>query len=70
MYNQDSIIYIHTDELEPLQIQSDLFEGRKRIAEIQQQHLKKPEVSIAILGYNRLEKTKRCVESLKAYERN
>ena len=64
MYNQDSIIYIHTDEVEPLQIQSDLFEGRKRIAEIQQQHLKKPEVSIAILGYNRLEKTKRCVESV------
>lgn len=59
-------IEINTDQIEQPAVGSDLFSNRAAMAEMQQRS-GTSEVSIIIQGYNRLEKTRRCVESVLAY---
>lgn len=59
------IIEINTDRMIQPKIQSNLFTNRALFAEMQRG--KVPEVSIIVVGYNRVDKTKRCVESILEY---
>lgn len=59
-------IEINTDQMVKPAVGSDLFSNRAAVAEMQQR-TNPAEVSIVIQAYNRLEKTKRCVESVLAY---
>lgn len=59
-------IEINTDQMEKPEVGSNLFSNRAAIAEMQQ-HSNAAEVSIIVQAYNRLDKTKRCVESVLAY---
>lgn len=56
----DEITVINTDHMQPPEVGADLYTNRTAIAKQQQA----AEVTIMILGYNRLEKTKRCIASL------
>ena len=58
----DNIIEINTDKMSPPEVGNDLFENRNTIAKMRPEG--KPEVTIIIQAYNRLDKTKRCVESV------
>ena len=58
------IIKIDTDQMEQPKIDGDLFTNRALLVETQQNTA---EVSIIVVGYNRLEKTRRCVESILEY---
>lgn len=60
------LIEINTDQMEQPAVGSDLFSNRAAVAEMQQR-TNAVEVSILIQAYNRLEKTKRCVESVLTY---
>lgn len=62
----EQFIEINTDQMESPAVGSDLFSNRIAVAEMQQSS-GIPEVSIIIQAYNRLDKTKRCVESVLAY---
>lgn len=55
------IIEINTDQIEKPEAGNNLFENRALFAGIQQSAA---EVSIIIVAYNRLDKTRRCVESV------
>lgn len=57
---------INTNNIQSLQADNDLFQNRASIAEMQQME-SGAEVTIIVQGYNRLEKTKRCVESILQY---
>lgn len=57
---------INTDQMERPKVSSDLFSNRAAVAEMQQRP-DAAEVSIIIQAYNRLEKTRRCVESVLSY---
>ncbi len=59
-------IEINTDQMEKPEVGSNLFSNRAAIAEMQQLS-NGAEVSIIIQAYNRLDKTKRCVESVLTY---
>lgn len=60
------LIQLDTDHMEKPGASNDLYENRTMLVEMQQTSIE-PEVSITILAYNRLEKTKRCVESVLKY---
>ena len=59
-------IEINTGRMESPAVGSNLFSNRAAVANMQQ-HSNSSEVSIIIQAYNRLEKTKRCVESVLTY---
>jgi GT2 family glycosyltransferase len=59
---EDSIIYINNTQKTKRNIDS-LYEGRKAISEEHYQ-INHIDISILVLAYNRLEKTKRCVNSI------
>lgn len=61
----EQYIEINTDNIEPPQVGDDLFQNRATLAAMQEKDA--PEVTIVIQAYNRLEKTKRCVESVLKY---
>lgn len=50
----------------PNSVENDLFTNRRAIADMYRQFAP-AEVSIVVVGFNRLEKTKRCVESILKY---
>lgn len=58
------IIEINTNQMIQPGTESDLFANRALFAET---HRAVAEVSIVVVGYNRLDKTRRCVESILAY---
>ena len=60
------VIEINTDSMIPPAVGADLFSNRAAVAEMQRPSTA-AEVSIIIQAYNRLEKTKRCVESVIKY---
>ncbi len=64
-----NIIEINTDKMIGAAVGNDLFANRASIAEMQQQ-AGNAEVSIIIQGYNGLDKTKRCVESVLEYTKD
>ena len=66
---QNEIIEIDTSHIVPPQTGSDLFANRASIVKMQQNDVS-AEVSILVFAYNRLEKTKRCVESILQYTQN
>ena len=59
-------IEINTDQMEKPKVGSNLFSNRAAIAQMQQLS-NGAEVSIIVQAYNRLDKTKRCVESILTY---
>lgn len=66
----EQFIEINTDQIRrPNQVENDLFSNRRAIAGIFRQH-DAAEVSIIVVGFNRLEKTRRCVESILTYTSN
>lgn len=58
----DDVIVICTDSMEPPQAANDLFTNRTAIAQMQPQQVSL--VTIIVIGYNRLDKTKRCLSSI------
>lgn len=62
----EQFIEINTDQMDNPAVGSNLFSNRIAVAEMQQSS-GIPEVSIIIQAYNRLDKTKRCAESVLAY---
>ena len=60
----ENILEFNTDGLEPPRSGNDLFENRAAVVELQSQGA---EVSVVVLAYKRLEKTRRCVESILKY---
>ena len=58
----DQMIELNTDKMEPPAVGNDLFGNRTAVAEMQ--GTDRAEVSILLLAYNRLDKTKRCIESI------
>ena len=60
---EENIIYINTDEYETPKASNTLLEGRENIVQMQYKE-GMPEVTIHVQAYNRLDKTKRCVESI------
>lgn len=60
--------YIESDTsgLQPVKVGDSLYENRSAVVE-QMQRPDEAEISIYIVAYNRLEKTKRCVESVLKY---
>ena len=62
----EQFIEINTDQMEKPEVGSNLFSNRAAIAQMQQRS-NGAEVSIIVQAYNRLDKTKRCVESVLAY---
>lgn len=57
-----NLIEFNTDQMEPPAVGNDLYENRASVVAARQ--TADVEVSIMILAYNRLEKTRRCVESV------
>ena len=62
----EQMIKINTDRIRSLQADNDLFQNRASIAELQGMETG-VEVTIIVQGYDRIEKTKRCVESVLKY---
>lgn len=63
----EQFIEINTDQIQrPNQVENDLFTNRQAIARMYGQSAP-AEVSIIVVGFNRLEKTQRCVESILRY---
>lgn len=60
------IIEINTDECQSVKVGDDLFENRAAVVDLMQQSVP-AEVTIVIQAYGRLEKTKRCVDSVLKY---
>lgn len=65
----ENIITFNTDQMDPPVVGNDLFANRTALAESLQQAAY-AEVTIAIQGFNRLNKTKQCVESVLKYTEN
>lgn len=63
---KDEIIYINTDGVEAPKSSNNVMEGRKNVVDVQQK-FSRALVTITITTYNRLDKTKRCVESILKY---
>lgn len=61
------IIEINTDSMEQPKTEGNLFLNRALLADMHQNMV---EVSIIVVAYNRLEKTRRCVESILKYTKN
>lgn len=63
----EQFIEINTDQIRrPNQVENDLFSNRRAITDVYRQS-NTAEVSIIVVGFNRLEKTRRCVESILTY---
>lgn len=63
----EQFVEINTDQVQrPNQVENDLFSNRRAIADMFRQ-CAAAEVSIIVVGFNRLEKTRRCVESILTY---
>ena len=63
----ETFLEINTDGMaQPNGVENDLFTNRQAIARMYRQAAA-AEVSILVVGWNRLEKTKRCVESILRY---
>lgn len=60
-------IEINTDRMEPPKSGDGLYENRTALVEMQEDI---PEVSVIVQAFNRLEKTRRCVESVLKYTKN
>lgn len=60
---KEEIQYINTDDYEAPKVANSLFEGRENVVQMQYKE-GMPEVTILVQAYNRLDKTKRCVESI------
>lgn len=60
----DEITVINTDHMQPPEVGDDLYTNRSKVVRQVQGEV---EVSIVIMAYNRLEKTKRCVSSVLQY---
>ena len=60
------MIEINTDHMQPPTVGSDLFRNRSAATAMQQISCL-ADVSVVIIAYNRLEKTRRCVESVLQY---
>ena len=60
-----NVIEINTDHMQPLEAGASLYTNRTYMVQMQKE--RRPEVTISIQGYNRLEKTRRCVESVLKY---
>ncbi len=60
----ESFIEINTDHLKPPNVGDDLYSNRMTMAKMQSRNA---EVTIFVQAYNRLEKTRRCVESVLRY---
>lgn len=58
------VITINTDQVSSPVVGADLFENRSAIVEMQSAQV---DVSVIVMAYNRLEKTRRCVESILQY---
>lgn len=58
----DTFIELNTDNMESPVVGNDLFDNRTAMVAMRREDL--AEVSILIVAYNRLEKTRRCVESV------
>jgi GT2 family glycosyltransferase len=65
----EPFIEINTGQMKPPGVGDDLFQNRAAIVGMQQT-AGCAEVSIVVQAYNRLEKTKRCVESVLKYTKN
>lgn len=65
----ENIITFNTDRMDPPAVGNDLFINRTALAKSLQQAAC-AEVTIAIQGFNRLNKTKQCVESVLKYTEN
>lgn len=63
------IIEIDTAQVTPPQVGDDLYVNRTAIVEMQQEVIQ-TELSIMIQAYNRIEKIRRCVESVLAYTKS
>lgn len=61
---ENAIIEINTDHLEPLEAGDDLFVNRTAVVDA---HSQNAEISISVQAFNRLDKTKRCIESILEY---
>lgn len=59
----ERFIEINTNNMESTTVGDDLFQNRTAFSKTLQQTMN-AEVSVMVVGYNRLEKTKRCVESI------
>lgn len=55
---------INTDRMEPPKVGDSLYENRTALVEMESDT---PEVTIIVMAFNRLEKTRRCVESVLEY---
>ncbi len=62
----EKLIEVNTDGFQGVKVGNDLFENRAAMVE-QLQQTAPAEVSIVIQGYGRVEKTRRCVESVLEY---
>ena len=60
-------IEINTDRMDPPKVGDGLYENRTALVEMQEDV---PEVSIIVQAFNRLEKTRRCVESILSHTKN
>lgn len=63
------IIEINTEHIKKFEKSSDLYSGRQNIADAFVSD-ERADVTILILAYNRLEKTKECIESVLKYTRD
>lgn len=62
----ENILYINTDECKRPKMQDSLLASRIEIAEAHRPQTA-AEVTVVVVAYNRVEKTKRCVESILKY---
>lgn len=60
----ENLIELNTDQMGSPKVGDDLFANRAAVAEIQHRDA---EVTLAVLAFNRLDKTRRCVESVLEY---
>lgn len=65
----EKLIEVNTDEIQGVKAGDGLFENRTAVVDQLQQAVT-AEVTIAIQGFNRLDKTKQCVESVLKYTEN
>ncbi|MGC4018037.1 MAG: glycosyltransferase [Muricomes sp.] len=65
----DNILYINTDEGKPRTMQNSLLENRRGMAESQRSQTG-TKVTVVVVAYNRIDKTKRCVESILQYTKD
>lgn len=61
----DELVEINTDQIQPVEVGNDLYANRTALVQMKSQAT--AEVTIIIVAYNRLEKTRRCVSSVLTY---